>query len=98
MVFPGLHMKFLVRHIPCKNPGSAVGRHLQIQMEEVVAGAAAPWILERDKRTSFLVSGRREREETESRARTEFWRSFRYAGWTRGDWVGDLFLICFFRG
>ena len=36
-------------------------------MEEVVAGAAAPWILERDKRTSFLVSGRREREETESR-------------------------------
>ena len=41
-----------------------------------MAGAAAPWILERDKRTSFLerdkrtsflVSGRREREETESR-------------------------------
>ena len=25
MVFTGLHMKFLVRHIPCKNPGSAVG-------------------------------------------------------------------------
>ena len=58
-----------------------------------MAGAAAPWILERDKRTSFLerdnrtsfsVSGRREREETESRA-----------GWTRGDGVGDLFLICF---
>ena len=22
-------------------------------------------------------------------------RSFRYARWTRGDWVGDLFLICF---
>ena len=69
-----------------------------------MAGAADPWILERDKRTSFLerdkrtsflVSGRREREETESRARTEFWRSFRYARWTRGDWVGDLFLICF---
>ena len=58
-----------------------------------MAGAAAPWILERDKRTSFLVSGRREREETESRAGTEFWRPFRYAGWTRGDGVGDLFLI-----
>jgi len=26
-------------------------------MEEVVAGAAAPWILERDKRTSGLVNG-----------------------------------------
>jgi len=26
-------------------------------MEEVVAGAAAPWILERDKRTSCLVNG-----------------------------------------
>ena len=91
MVFTGLHMKFLVRHIPCKNPGSAVGRHLQIQMEEVVAGAAAPWILERDKRTSFLVSGRRETEETESRAGTEFWRPFRYVGGLMGMGLGIYF-------
>jgi len=71
-----------------------------------VAGAAAPWILERDKRTSCLVNGLTGDAEyvaagTEfwrPRAGTEFWRPFRYAGWTRGDGVGDLFLICFFRG
>jgi len=60
-------------------------------MEEVVAGAAAPWILERDKRTSFLVSGRREREETESRAGTEFWRPRAELGGLVGMGLGIYF-------
>jgi len=60
-------------------------------MEEVVAGAAAPWILERDKRTSFLVSGRREREETESRARTEFCDRFGMLGGLVGIGLGIYF-------
>ena len=79
-----------------------------------MAGAAAPWILERDKRTSCLVNGLTGDAEyvaavgkgsaavggkgRRPRAGMEFWRPFRYAGWTRGDGVGDLFLICFFRG
>ena len=68
-----------------------------------MAGAAAPWILERDKRTSCLVNGLTGDAEyvaaggkgRRPRAGMEFWRPFRYAGWTRGDGVGDLFLICF---
>jgi len=60
-------------------------------MEEVVAGAAAPWILERDKRTSFLVSGRREREETESRARQSFGDRFGMLGGLVGIGLGIYF-------
>ena len=76
-----------------------------------MAGAADPWILERDKRTSCLVNGLTGDAEyvaaggkgsaaargkgRRPRAGMEFWRPFRYAGWTRGDGVGDLFLICF---
>jgi hypothetical protein len=79
-----------------------------------VAGAAAPWILERDKRTGCVVNGLTGDAEyvaaggkgsaaaggkgRRPRAGTEVWRPLRYAGWTRGDRVGGLFLICFLRG
>jgi hypothetical protein len=77
-----------------------------------VAGTAAPWILERDKRTSSMVNGLTGDAEyvaaggkgsaaaggkgRRPRAGTEFWRLLQYAGWTHGGRVGDLFLFVFY--